>query len=814
MASTAAEERALRRDGPGRRLRARLAREPTRRLLIGWAAATATAVCAFAVAKAASVASVAGSELGRRQLADDSAWAALGWLWSDVVAGAVVGGIIALLFGWPAGRRGRALATAGLVAAELVLAAAVLVGVELYALFGTVPTWQLLGALSDADNAADSVAELVSLGRVLLFAVLALVLALGTPLLRRLFERRPPLAARTGLAVVALAAVAGLFAAIAGPSRFDLHANPVLSFARTAVVGQTLEEVRASDVDFAEVLAPVADGAAVGESPDAAYAALSSWAGARKPNVVVVILETMAVRHMGLFGGPVANTPTFERLAGEGVLWTRHYAHAPSSMFSIYSILCSNHGEPHGPQITATRPRIDCRSLSELFGERGYRAGLFHSGRHSYSSKDLFFGGRGYEVVYDTQSMPGRERYRETSWGIEEAASIDALLSWVAKEPAAPFFVTYIPVYPHHPYPVPHARFDKFRGRGDVGRYRNAVYYIDQMVARLIEGLEEAGAAEDTLFLFVGDHGEGFGEHPGSTLHGSKLYDEAVHTFALWYAPGALSEPAVDARPMGHVDLAPTLLSLLGLEVPREHAGVSALAEGLRRMVPLYTGYGHPLVGFVDGRYKFIHDRRSGRSELYDLVADPRERQDVSGAHRGRVDTYERRAALFVAAQAAWQEALADLPTDPAMTEGTEAVWTADPSGCQFPAKYFEVAGERLHMRRAGEETVTCRHALPAAPGAVTGLEVRGAESYSGSFITAMLVWRRGEERRQVAYCTMNGSITEPADSCEARLAVGMTGIDGGGELSLELRYVTRERPPALERFRVDQVRVTYRVRE
>ncbi len=797
-------------------LHALFTREPWRGMALTGLAAAAAGCLAMIAAKVACILSVASTGLGRTQLREDAGvLAAPGWFAADLRAGLLWGLLLAPL-GALRGRKGRIGADAALVVLHLALAGALLLAVSVYQLFGVPPTWQLLGALSEPGNASDSVAALFTAGRALLL-VLLIACGIGATIgLRALFRRRPRVARRTAAGLAGAAVLLTVAGAIAGASRFELDRNPVTTFFWTGVFGQALDSGGgdATAGDLARVVEPVAGEPAAAHDP-AAYDALARWARERKRNVVLVILETTAVKYFGFMGGPDPNTPTFQRLADRGVVWKRHYAHTPSSMFAIYSIVGSNHGTPQGTQISGTRPRIDCRSLPEVLSGSGWRAGLFHSGRFSYSSKDLFLAGRGYEVLYDTQGMPDREKYLETSWGIEEQASIDAMMSWVGKQPDKPFFVTYIPVYPHHPYPVPDKRYEKFKGKGVIGKYTSSVYYIDQMVDAMLAGFTRLGVADNTLFVFVGDHGEGFGEHPGSQMHGSKLYDEAVHSFALWYAPGALDHGAEELRPTGHVDIAPTLLDLLGLPAQSQYVGTSALKHGPLPMVPLYTGYGHPLVGFVDGRWKIIHNRRTGKSELYDLLADPAEREPRQGDEPALVRAWRERAVKFVAAQKAWEASLPDLGggVDPTL-QGEEKTWTADPATCTFPASHFEVRDGQLHMKRPGEVTVRCEHDLPAGPAGIVGLTAAGSEKINAAFITVMVVWRGpAGQRRQVAYCTLNGSSKKPATACRAKLVGGATSMDGGGKLILELRYVTTDKQPTFDRFGVSSVEVRYKLR-
>jgi arylsulfatase A-like enzyme len=779
---------------------------------IGLASAAACAVALIAC-KLVCVGSVAATELGRDQLAAEvTALGVLGWFGADLVAAVAWGALAGVAFGFARRRRARAIATGLWITAHAALALALLVAAEVYVLFGVQPSWQLLGAF-DAGNAADSVADLLRVSRVLLWLGLTAVLAAGAPLLARAVAVRRRLRLGVASAIAGLLVLLLAASALAPASRFELDRNPLLGFARSALVGPSFEPAVAAG-EYADVLAPVA-----GHTPPdanlAPYLVLRKWAQ-RRPNVVLIVLESTAARHLGVTGGAVDNTPNLSRLAGRALMWTRHYANTPNSMFALYELLCSNHGRPQQEHISRTRPRIDCGSLSEIFAARGYRAALFHSGRFSYSEKDRFFGGRGYSPMYDALSVPNRERYHESSWGIEEAAQIDAMLDWVRKADEEPFFLTYIPVYPHHPYDVPHSRY-KILPRGTPEqKYENAMLYVDTMVGELLAGFDEVGVADDTLFVILGDHGESFGEHPGSRMHGSKLYDEAVHTFVLWYAPGLFAAGHRDDRPFSHVDVAPTLLELLGIERQSQHVGLSALRTGKRPMVPLYTGYGNPFVAFVDGNYKFIHNRKTGVSELYDVVDDPREKRSLVADNADSVEEYRQRVAAFVSAQLAWEARLPDLESTVEDLVGPEQTVVINPVRCEYPADYFEVTGaahDELLMNRGGLQMVRCEAPLPPEPAQLTAFELRGAEMIAGSKIVGAVLWETPDGNvRQVAHCTFNGSHKHPVTECRAELLPELTRLGGGGVLAIELRYKLNRALPPFERFGVKQVEARYRV--
>ncbi len=780
-------------------------------IAVGLAGFVATALALIAM-KLSCILAVAETVLGQGQLRDEMGpLHLLSWFAEDFLVAAGVGGLFALLMRAACGHaRARWAALMACVALMFALACGLFVATEVYHLFGTFPTWQLTAALSDPSNASDSVVDMFDLWSGLFLVMLIALACGGFTVVRRRLRQRPIAVRRVAIAGAGLLTLTLAAKLVATPSVFGLDENPITRFVGSMLWPPSFALAQDAGGDFAEVLEPMlGTHQPVDPKP---YLELKQWASSR-PNIIFVVLETTATAHLGLTGGPVPNTPHLSRLASEGLFWVNHYAHTPSSMMALYQLLCGNHSQPQDKHISATRPRIDCHSISELLVERGYSAGLFHSGRFSYSEKDRFFTGRGYEVLYDAISMPNASAYKKWSWGLEEQATIDALVDWMKRSPG-PSFATYIPVYPHHPYPVPSKDYKKFKEGGTEGNYQNAMYYMDDMIGQLLAGLDDSGLLENTLFVFVGDHGEGFGEHPGSKMHGRTLYDEATRTFALWFGPGAMSRGYIDRRVFGHVDVLPTLLDLLSLPQEEKHPGVSAYGADQRPMVPLYTGYGHPFVGFVDWPFKFIWNRRKHHAELYNLQEDPKESNSLTESHPEEVVEYTRRVDALVAAITSWQTGLPDLVIDKTpLPQGRDITWRVNPATCNFPSTHFAVEQETLHMFKGGEVSVFCEHPLPSGAGRVTGLSVLGNEAVPVAFINTIVSWQGSEESNQLLmYCKLNGNARKAAKDCHGALIPEQTQLGGGGKIRIELRYVTTVSEPILETFQVQEVVIRYRV--
>ncbi len=712
------------------------------------------------------------------------------WVAPDLLTGILWGAFVAVLVGWSY-RRMTVIRIVAVSFFGLLLSIFLMVSIEVVRLFAMQPQMVLLAALSDPTDASDSLANLFNV-RVTLNALVLLAITIAGPLfLERYRSRLESLAAKLGIALAAVLVVVVTTGLFASRSTLELDHNPVVRLASSLFgEGSVAYAIPMPAGNFTRVLTSVT------EQPEhdvdlSAYRALKRWAGNKQPNVVLVIWESTAPAHMGAFGGPVANTPVTSSFVAHGISWPNHFSHTPTSMFAIYSIVASNHGTPFGKYISQTRPRIAADSLSEVLTRAGYRAGLFHSGHFSFFEKDLFFAGRGYEVMDDALSLPNRGHYVDGSWGIEEKAAVDAIVNW-AKDSGdgdAPLFVTYIPFSPHHPYDVPLKYRRKFKGHGNIGRYRNAIFYMDAMIGELERGLENVGLSRDTLYVLVGDHGEGFGEHPGSFMHGLNLYQEGVRSFAVFYAPKLPLEGFADPRNFGHVDITPTLLDLLGIHDSPAHVGMSALKAGRRPMIPLYSGKtARQNVGFVDGTLKYTIDLRTKRSLLFDLKADPGEKKDLSRLHPDLIGAFYKRALQFISEQKAWEASLPDVDDSALRIDGSNAkTITVAVSECPL-GSHFEIQGGRVTMVRPGTRSFDCTVAMPVA-GTVTGFRLVGREDIAGALIAATMQSRSASgERRVLAHCILNGNAKKLATTCDAVLAVGR-GSFGPGTLDIELRY-------------------------
>jgi arylsulfatase A-like enzyme len=519
----------------------------------------------------------------------------------------------------------------------------VTINVPIARLLSSPLTWSMLNAAGSA--LSDSIKRHVTpLNIGLMSLVVACAFAFPMLLRRMRFENLGAVVA-AGVLVVALGPWATSRVETQGLGR-----NAIVALVSTGLhrfPGRAISRRAAGEPNAADWRASPVDAGDPGES-------LSRLSGAAKGrNVVLVVLESAGAEYLSTYGAARDPMPNLSRLARQALVFEQAYAVYPESIKEFFSVLCSIY--PAMDTATESYADISTASLASLFKESGYRTALFHSGRFMYLGMYAVIANRGYDVLHDAGAIGGNH---QSSFGVDEPSTVRRMLEWLdSLERGERFFLTYLPIAGHHPYDTPEP--GPFPEEEESDRYLNALHYGDSALGSLVDGLRARELYENTVFVFLGDHGQAFGQHHGNYGHSLFLYEENIRVPYLIVAPGLIDEEVRIARPISLIDTAPTIVDLLGLASPEGNGpeltsfqGRSAL-EQQNSMALFFTDYSLRLMGLRDGCWKYIYEMDSGRSKLFNLCEDPRESRDLSSQNRDRVAAYSEHLLKWSSAQKA-----------------------------------------------------------------------------------------------------------------------------------------------------------------
>ena len=407
-----------------------------------------------------------------------------------------------------------------------------------------------------------------------------------------------------------------------------------------------------------------------------------------RPNVLLIVVDTLRADRLGCYGAERETSPAIDQFAADAVRFERAYSTAPWTIPSVASMFTGRFPASHATTSFDSQLPDELETLAELLRDSGYRtAGVVShfalDSRHNFD--------QGFEVYLESEAL-GHDHL--STDGVTRQA-VEQLERFAGGD--APFLLFAHYFDPHYNY-LAHPEFGfaaasagRLEGtlpmrlllqlKSSMSReeaaflrdlYDGEIRYTDRGIGRLLQRLDELGLKEETVVVLTADHGEEFLDH-GKLGHTSSLYEELIHVPLIVRDPGRKAAgPAVVARPVSLVSLMPTLLGLAWLEFEEDRfqgpslepllAGHepddAALLLAELDFVPVREGrrVGEVHKKAVLGeRFKLIRDDLTGRFELYDLAADPRELTNLAETDAARLSQLEEalaRALAFAASGA------------------------------------------------------------------------------------------------------------------------------------------------------------------
>jgi len=440
-----------------------------------------------------------------------------------------------------------------------------------------------------------------------------------------------------------------------------------------------------------------------------------------RPNVLFLIGDDHAAHVFGAYGNPKARTPNLDRLAATGTRFDRAYCNSPVCTASRASFLTGR--LPHSVGVTLLKTPLadEPVTLADLLKSVGYSTAAF--GKMHFNSNRTHGFDRLYDhpqinqelanapplplpegvsikpkwqpfkdparVWLNAEALPfGRRREDMPSTRVTNQA-VEFLRTHAANDTKdeAPFFLMVSLYEPHSPFDFPIEMAGTFNPKdfdvpeigpeddpqipaifrdltreekqGIIAAYYTSAQFLDENMGRVLDALEESGLAEDTLVIYIGDHGYSLGHHGRFEKH--CFYEPAVRAPLVIRWPGQTRAGSEVSSLVEFIDIYPTIADACGADSPDEVEGLSleplfeSMSASLREMV--FSEYFENEEAMVfDGRFKMIYstgkrERQDGYAtghspvrhdlRLYDLQSDPGEFQNLAATpeHAGLLST-------------------------------------------------------------------------------------------------------------------------------------------------------------------------------
>lgn len=390
--------------------------------------------------------------------------------------------------------------------------------------------------------------------------------------------------------------------------------------------------------------------------------------GKTKPDVYLLLVDTLRADHLSLYGYERPTSPNLDRFARSAVVFEKVVAAAPWTLPAVGSIMTGVYPSAHG-----LRAKVRAEGMMDL--------------RPGVSTLAETLSGEGYRTVaivtnpWLTSGQHGVERGFEDyiSLDMKNADAVNALSKvLIDKQDPRPLFLYLHYMDPHGPFnrhkkdnddqlgPLPEQfarplsakekesipEYMRLNRVGDLGTYIQAydrsIRYWDNSFGEWLDWLDHREGNANPLVAIVADHGEEFADHEGWS-HGETLYEEQLFVPWLMRVPGQAAI-RIEDRVVSQIDLAPTILNILDVPVPKTMTGTNALGDDFQADRPVFSETDVRTGGVMASEFVQRSVRRGDEkhilrptgAECYDLARDHSERRpncnDVAWYSRSAAD--------------------------------------------------------------------------------------------------------------------------------------------------------------------------------
>jgi phosphoglycerol transferase MdoB-like AlkP superfamily enzyme len=346
----------------------------------------------------------------------------------------------------------------------------------------------------------------------------------------------------------------------------------------------------------------------------------------RRPNIILVFLESFAYHKTGLSGNPLNPSPNFDKLAENSILFTRYYTPHSGTARSVFTTMTGladielNKTSSRNPLI------IKQRTIINDF--KGYKKYYFLGGSASWGEIRGMLSNNIPDIqIYEEGDY---ESPRVDVWGISDLHLFEEANQVISKNKNQPFFAIIQTSGNHGPWTIPDDNRDfesipidedkvKKYGFSSLAAL-NSFRFMDHSMQWFIEAAKKESYFDNTIFVFFGDHGL-----PGRSDHMHKSENQLLlskfHVPLLIYAPWLIKEGQSNEKPSSAVDILPTVASIASIPYTNSTFGRNLLDNQFDDQRYAFTIYHHqnPTIGIIGPDFYFLANADHTNKRLHKI---------------------------------------------------------------------------------------------------------------------------------------------------------------------------------------------------
>lgn len=337
-------------------------------------------------------------------------------------------------------------------------------------------------------------------------------------------------------------------------------------------------------------------------------------------NVIYIVLESVSYSAIN-----ADVTPFLEDLKNKSLSFTQARANIPHTSKALISIHCGQ--TPYfSPYLFESVLGIPEKCLPQQVDAPSV---FFQPVTQHFEKREALVKAMGFKDFYPLEALNTKGFEAVNYFSYEDDIVLAQSREWIEEHKQATFIASYLTGTSHHNYDTPDS-FEKkhFHDNRKYNRYLNSVAYVDRFVAKLIAQYKQAGIYENSLFIIVGDHGEGF-DKSQSLMHNNNIYESGLHIPLLIHFPSSDMVPQKTEQ----LTMQSDIQTYIQASMYNREKGINDIEEN-KLSSCWYMQYCYAIFHQTEAAlFKLVLDKRNKQTLLFDLKTDPHEKNNISSKY-------------------------------------------------------------------------------------------------------------------------------------------------------------------------------------